>query len=303
VRPLVRTLALAVALVGSFGASQGDVARADLEAILQARCAMCHGGATPSAGLRLDDLEGLLAGGTRGRMVEPGDPEGSELVRRLRGTSLPRMPLGPAPLSDDEIDLFARWIASGAETSPPAAGPVASAAAAPPAEPAAGPITYAQVEPILLQNCVRCHAASGVMGPPPEGYRLDAYAEALRSDDRARIVPFAPDASELVRRIRGHALPRMPLGGPPWLGDADLELIVAWVADGARDANGDPASVPMGAELRLHGIWRGDGTLDGLPLVLGDARIDDDARRDGYVQVRAVLAADGRIVVERIRGR
>ena len=95
----------------------------------------------------------------------------------------------------------------------------------------------------------------------------------------------------------------MPLGGPPWLADADLDLIVAWVADGARDANGDPAPVPTGAELRLHGTWRVDGGLDGLPLALADARIDDDARRGGYVQVRAVLATEGRIVVERIPGR
>jgi hypothetical protein len=55
--------------------------------------------------------------------------------------------------------------------------------------------------------------------------------------------------------------------------------------------------------VRLHGIWRTDGTLDGLALDLGGARIDDDARRGGYVQVRAVLGADGRVVVDRVRGR
>ncbi len=141
------------------------------------------------------------------------------------------------------------------------------------------------------------------MGGPPEGYRLDTYAEALSVDDRARIVPGDPEASELVRRIRGQAQPRMPFDGPPYLDDAAIETIVAWIAAGAPDADGAPAAVPVGAEVRLHGTWLADGTLDGLPLDLAGARVDDDARRGGYVEVRATLGADGRVRVERIRGR
>ena len=308
---MIRTLALTLATTLVWAAhAQPDATYADLEPILQARCTMCHGGAAPSLGLRLDTVDGLLAGSARGPVVVPGDPEGSELIRRLRGTASPRMPLtGPPYLSDAEIDLFARWIAAGAAPGGAAPAPAdAQPAAAPPAAidalpPVSGPITYANVEPIFQQHCVRCHAAQGVMGPAPEGYRLDAYAEVLRSDDRARVVPYAPDASELVRRILGHAQPRMPYGGPPWLSDADIEHIVAWVADGARAADGTPAPLPVGADVRLHGTWRADGTLDGLPLRLGGARIDDDARRGGYVQVRAVLGADGSLVVERVRGR
>jgi mono/diheme cytochrome c family protein len=318
-------LALATAFAWSAAGAQAEASYADLEPILQARCVMCHGGAAPSAGLSLADVDALLAGAARGPVVVPGDPDGSELVRRLRGASLPRMPLtGPPYLSDEEIDLFARWIAAGADpgsgvTDPsatpgadgggPAAGAdgASTAAAGSPATAAGptppGPITFAQVEPILVQNCARCHTATGIMGPAPEGYRLDTYAEVLRSDDRARVVPFAPDASGLVRRIRGEGLPRMPLGGPPWLDDAEIDLIVAWITDGPRDAVDAPAPIPVGAELRLHGTWRVDGTLDGLPLDLAGARVDDDARPGGYVQVRAALAADGRVVVERIRGR
>lgn len=313
-------LALAAALAASVAGAQPSVTFADVEPILLARCVMCHAGSAPPAGLALDDLEALRAGSARGPVVVPGDPDASELVRRLRGDAMPRMPLtGPPFLTDEEIDLFVRWIASGADAAviggagttdaerrDPPTEDGAAGAASPVADPgpsAAGPVTFAQVEPILVQNCVRCHAATGIMGPAPEGYRLDSYVEALRSDDRARVVPFAPEASELVRRVRGHALPRMPLGGPPWLDDAQIALLVAWIDDGARDASGTPAPRPVGAEVRLHGTWRADGTLDGLPLDLSGARIDDDARRCGYVQVRAVLAGDGRVVVERIRGR
>ncbi len=300
---IARALALTLATTLACAAhAQVDATYADLQPILQARCTMCHGGAAPTLGLNLESVDGLLAGSARGPVVVPGDPGASELVRRLRGTSQPRMPLtGPPYLSDAEIDLFVGWIAAGAEPGADQGGE--DAGTAPAAEAAAGPVTYANVEPIFLQNCVRCHAAQGVMGPAPEGFRLDTYAEALRSDDRARVVPYAPDASELVRRIVGHALPRMPFSGPPWLTDAEIERIIAWIDDGARAADGTPAQVPVGADVRLHGTWRTDGSLDGLALDLAGARIDDDARRGGYVQVRAVLGVDGAIVVERVRGR
>lgn len=212
---------------------------ADLEPILQSQCTVCHGGAVPTFGLDLSSVEGLLAGSTRGPVVVPGDPEASELVRRLRGTAQPRMPLtGPPYLSDAEIDLFVRWIAAGAG----AATPDADAGAGP----ATDPVTYADVEPIFAQHCVRCHAEQGAFGPAPSGYRLDTYEEAVAGGDRARVVPFDPDASELVRRVFGHAQPRMPYDGPPWLSDDELERIVAWVADGARAADGTPAEVPAG---------------------------------------------------------
>ena len=308
---LARTpaFALATLLAWGFAGAQAAPTYTDLEPILQSRCVMCHAGSAPSAGLSLDSAEALLAGATRGPVVVPGDPDASELVRRLRGESLPRMPLtGPPYLSDEEIDLFVRWIAAGSE--PDAGGepddggePDASPGAAATEAGSPDPVTFVQVAPILVEHCVRCHTASGAMGPAPEGYRLDSYADALRSDDRARVVSFLPPASELVRRIRGHARPRMPFDGPPWLDDAQIDLIVAWIADGARDVDGTPAPLPVGAELRLHGTWLEDGTLDGLPLDLVGARIDGDARRGDYVEVRAVLAADGRVVVERIRGR
>lgn len=61
---------------------------------------------------------------------------------------------------------------------------------------------------------------------------------------------------------------------------------------------------PAGAELRLHGTWRADGTVDGLELAMAtDARIDEDARTGGYVQARGVIGEDSHVRVERIRGR
>lgn len=304
---------VAMGLLGS-ALAQEPVTFEDLAVILDARCIMCHSGAGAPLGLRLDTEAGLRTGSERGPVVIAGDPDASEIVRRLRGDALPRMPLtGPPYLDDDEIDLFVRWIAALTESEAGAAGNAAGnandeAEPAPPATEAApggnDVVTYADVQPLFLQNCVRCHARQGVMGAAPEGYRLDTYEETLRSEDRARVVPFAPDASELVRRIRGHALPRMPFDGPPFLDAADIERIVAWIENGARDPNGTPAPVPVGANVRLHGTWREDGTLDGLAVRLAaDARVEDDAAFGAYVEMRGILGSDGTVIVDRIRGR
>ena len=304
------TLALLAGIWVAWASGQPPVSFEELAPILAERCVICHAGPAAPLGLRLDSLEGVLAGSSNGAVIVPGDPEGSELVLRLRGDSLPRMPLtGPPYLSDEQIDLFVRWIAGGAGGTgdAPAADPPANPVA-PANEPAAVPstqaeppqMTFSQVEGLLLSRCAVCHTSQGLMGSAPEGYRLDSYEEAVRADDRARIVPFAPEASELVRRILGHALPRMPFGGP-YLEPAEIDLIVAWISEGAKNAAGTILHLPAGTRLRLHGTWGADGTLDGLSVVVDDrTRLDDTPRPGGYLEVRAFLDEQGRVVAERI---
>jgi mono/diheme cytochrome c family protein len=254
--------------------------------------------------LRLDSLEGVLAGSQRGPVVKAGDPAGSELLLRLRGERQPRMPMtGPPFLSEPEIALFERWVAAGL----PAGDSVATAtpAAAPVPRPGPGePITYAHVAPIFATRCAKCHTEQGLLGPAPEGLRLTSYDETLAHQDRARVVPGHPDASELVRRIRGQALPRMPFDGPPYLSAEEIALIEGWVAQGARSSEGVTAPIPAGARVRLHGQLTNRWVLDGLPLeVGGGTRIDKRPGPGDYVEVRGRLGVDASVAAERIRRR
>jgi hypothetical protein len=142
------------------------------------------------------------------------------------------------------------------------------------------------------------------MGPPPEGYKLNGYEATTSTFDRVRIVPGDPEASELVRRIRGQALPRMPHDGPPYLADEDIALIETWIAQGARNAEGKPMPMPVGAAVRLHGKLTSKGGLDGLDLVAGPRmRIDKNPRPGAYVQVRGTINEVGQVVVDRLRAR
>lgn len=294
--------ALLLAVVPQAACAQA-VGYDEIAPLLAARCVMCHTGAGAPLGLMLDTLEGLLAGSQRGPVVKAGDPAGSELIRRLKGSSQPRMPMtGPPWLSDAEVALFERWVSSGLSRGKVDAGPAAKAPAPP--RPAPGePVTYAHVAPIFATRCAKCHAPNGLMGAAPEGLVLNAYEATLDSRDRARVVPGQPAASELVRRIRGQARPRMPFDGPPWLGDDEIALITEWVRQGARDAEGRPAPVPVGAEVRLHGTLQGPWQLDDLALVPSPSRRDRSPGAGGYAEVRGSVQADGGIVPHRVRGR
>jgi mono/diheme cytochrome c family protein len=273
----------------------------DIGPLFAERCVMCHSGQSAAAGLRLDTLAGVRAGSTRGPVVKPGDPGASELMLRLTGERQPRMPVtGPPFLSPQEIALVERWIAGGllGGEAPRATPPAAT-------RPAAGePVTWVHVAPVFARHCARCHTDDGQMGPPPEGYRLTSHAATLAADERVRVVPGNPAASELLRRIKGQAKPRMPFDGPPWLDAADVALIEAWIAQGARDAQGKAAPTPAGAKLRLHGRLDARGRLDGLEFsVPPGAPIDKSPRPGDYVRLEGQLDAQGKVVVERLRRR
>ena len=303
VRPVAFCLVVLVPGVSVAQTTTDEITFADVAPILEGRCVMCHSGPAAPRGLRLDSLEGLLTGSQGGPVVIAGDSAGSELILRLKGARQPRMPMtGPPFLSEQEIALFERWIEAGL--------PEGQAAAAPspepqPLRPAPGEaVTYAQVAPIFATRCAKCHTEQGQMGPAPEGFRLTSYAETLASGERARVVPGHPAASELARRIRGQARPRMPFDGPPYLTEDEIGLIEDWIAQGARNSEGTPAPVPRGARVRLHGTLTDSWQLDGLPLgVSRRTRIDKKPQPGDYVEVRGRLDAQSRVQAERIRRR
>ena len=301
-----KPLALALMLIAALPSAraQAEPTYSDVAPLLQQRCVMCHSGGTPAAGLRLDSLQAILEGSARGKVVTAGAPNDSELLRRIRGESLPRMPMtGPPFLSAGEIETIERWIAGGLQAGE--AGGARTAVAAPPPRPKAGEkVTYVHVAPIFATRCAKCHSENGLMGPAPEGYRLTSYQSTLAPADRVRVVPGNPAASELLRRIRGQSRERMPLDGPPYLDAEEIRLIEDWIAQGAANAEGSPAPLPVGARVRLHGRLSAMNRLDDLEFVIGaHTRIDKNPRPGDYVQLRGRIDSAGRVIVERLRRR
>jgi hypothetical protein len=115
--PGVRLLLLVVLSGFPSSGSLADDARPtdweDVSPIFTTYCINCHSSHGAALGLRLDSYNAALAGSVRGAVLLPGDPANSELVRRLRGESVPRMPFLGYPLKPGEIELIESWIDGG----------------------------------------------------------------------------------------------------------------------------------------------------------------------------------------------
>jgi len=85
--------------------------------ILDDKCVACHNPNKQKGQLLMTNLAELLKGGESGNTLIPGDPEKSELIRRLH---LPAddeehmPPEGKTPLDETEIAVLERWVALGA---------------------------------------------------------------------------------------------------------------------------------------------------------------------------------------------
>ncbi len=84
--------------------------------ILVRRCLACHDDRKASGGLKMTTFAALRRGGKElgDAILEPGDPESSELIATIRPGAPVRMPYKQPPLSGEEIALLARWVKEGA---------------------------------------------------------------------------------------------------------------------------------------------------------------------------------------------
>ncbi|MGI8992171.1 MAG: PSD1 and planctomycete cytochrome C domain-containing protein [Bryobacteraceae bacterium] len=88
---------------------------AKIRPVLVQKCYACHASTlkSPMSGLSLDTKAGVLKGGASGRVLTPGKPDESRLLKALSYTDELKMPPS-GKLPDSVIADFKEWIASGA---------------------------------------------------------------------------------------------------------------------------------------------------------------------------------------------
>ena len=112
-------LVFALAFTSATYAEDKLVFGRDVLPILSENCFHCHGPDEKGrqAELRLDTLEGVLAELNGHKVVTPGDPQASELIRRLLSTDPDEVMPPPSTkktLSASQIETLKRWISEGA---------------------------------------------------------------------------------------------------------------------------------------------------------------------------------------------
>ena len=109
----VTFICLLTLIVGSQNVSAQSQLAQDAYAIFQGSCLICHGSDGAYRETLLMEHSELIEGGT----VVPGNPDASELYKRLLETTEnggAQMPLGQPPLPPQSIDTIRRWILTGA---------------------------------------------------------------------------------------------------------------------------------------------------------------------------------------------
>lgn len=91
--------------------------------------------------------------------------------------------------------------------------------------------TFADVSAIFSKyNCTLCHGSVKAS----YGLALHKYESLMKgSKNGPVIVPKDPAKSMLVRQIKGEKQPRMPINGPPWVTENEVQVIEKWIAAGA----------------------------------------------------------------------
>jgi len=106
--------------------------------------------------------------------------------------------------------------------------------------------TYADLAPVFAEQCAGCHAGKSA----PFRLHLTSYISLMKgSSNGPVVVPGQPEASELLRRVRGDSTPRMPYNGPPFLDDGTIAQIEAWIAAGAPEGP-KPSAPPVPAQTQ-----------------------------------------------------
>ena len=87
----------------------------EIAPILAGNCTRCHNPKQKRGGFDLTTFQKLMGGSAERKVIEPGKPDESELVLRIKGESDgPKMPPGQANLAPETIAKIEEWVKAGA---------------------------------------------------------------------------------------------------------------------------------------------------------------------------------------------
>jgi len=115
----ITTWLLTTVIATGLGGCSKTYTYADVEPVLQEKCAECHTGnkeGVIASGFSVDSYETVMKGTKLGPVIVAGSSESSSLYRMVAGKTDPKihMPHGGDSLGDDQIATIRTWIDQGA---------------------------------------------------------------------------------------------------------------------------------------------------------------------------------------------
>lgn len=163
--------------------------------------------------------------------------------------------------------------------------------------PVTEPTWHRDIAPIVVARCGACHREGGLAPLPLRSYEDAAPWAALMLEavERGQMPPFAADATETCA-------PRRPWRDDPRLEPTELELLRAWVEDGAPEGDpGDAAPLPPAPELALtdpdlHLAPPASVTVDGDRDQFLCFVLDPQLTEDRYLRAAQLVPGNERVV-------
>ena len=117
-------LTSSLATAAEFTPEQVQFFESKVRPVLTERCVKCHGPQKQNNSLRLDSRASILKGSAYGKVVEPGKPEASKLIKAIRHEAgVEAMPKEGDKLTDETVAALTEWITMGlpwpADAAPP----------------------------------------------------------------------------------------------------------------------------------------------------------------------------------------
>jgi hypothetical protein len=273
---MIRRLVLVSAVAPALSAAE-KITYDDQEfPIFQQSCTNCHNPDKKKGGLDLSSYGGALAGGSGGKVVEPGDPSSRLISALMPGAEKPMPPEGEK-LPKDKIEILKQWIVAGllenstSSARKPAKPKFEVALRSDPSAKPAGPPPMPRdvlLEPVVVTGraaAVRSIAASPwapLLAVTGEGQILLYHTENL---ELAGILPF-PEGKPVSLTFTPDARYLIAGGGVPGKSGVTVTFDVT---DGARlmtvakefdsvlaaDIHPDFGLVATGGPSRLLKLW------------------------------------------------
>ncbi|MCG3125662.1 MAG: hypothetical protein CHACPFDD_00487 [Phycisphaerae bacterium] len=167
--------------------------------ILLEKCAGCHNQDKARSGLIVDSFTDLMTGGAGGKVIQPGDPDGSRLFRLVSHLEEPFMPPQQSKLDDARLALLREWIAQGARAT--ASDEPAAPAAAQPMAVVASTVTLPAGEIPMPRNAPRLPAAQTPVPTPVRALAASPVAPLVAINGAQQLLIYDTHRHELAAAL------------------------------------------------------------------------------------------------------